>query len=676
MNRLATDSSSVGSKAKGASAPFLRSGYASQTSAVDGPAIPDDRLTVALVMLGAAIWLASRPYLGIRHDATLYFGQVLLHGWVPALQNDPFFAAGSQDRFSIYSSLISAVYSVCGVAATHQLAVLGTQAASATAVWFILRRWVDRRWSAAGVLALACLSPFYGAGFVFSYGEPFLTARSFAEPLTLWGVVLLLAGHRLLAAGLLIAAASWHPLMAAPAICTAIVFAVLSHRRWLFLPFTLAAIVLGLALAGLPPWDGLLRRYDPYWWSLVEQANPNCLISKWQGRDLMIAAVDAALMCAAVGATTPNSRERRWLVASLIAGGTLLLLSLIGADGLHLRLITGLQLWRALWLWHLLAVSFAPWLIWRYYKLHEPFGPAVAASLAGAVYASHTIAVSASFAYIVCAALFGLALSKSPSSNRRLVTFLQASLCLGIAGLWLFHARDLSDLIKIRATETAPTSFYIELLIDPVTVAIFCVATVKLLNTVSGTPMAACVVTATLAVLAAVQWDRRDDLARALETHWLAEHPFARHIPVKSTVYWPDGLPAIWGWLQRSSHYSSLQNAGTLFNRGTAEILGPRREAYRKIDEASKQCRNGALFAMDVQALRGCARPNEALITELCTGAEHPDFMVFRSRVGTSIEPLASWRVDSDSNRSTDFYLYACRQFNTAGQPSATSPSP
>ena len=88
--------------------------------------------------------------------------------------------------------------------------------------WFSAAAWLLR-----GVLSgpyywlalvfVAVLPGGYGAFGIFAYGEPFLTARIWAEPAALLAVACILRGRRIAAVVSLAFAAAMHPVMAFPA---------------------------------------------------------------------------------------------------------------------------------------------------------------------------------------------------------------------------------------------------------------------------------------------------------------------------------------------------------------------------------------------------------------------------------------------------------------------------
>ncbi len=143
--------------------------------------------TVALI----ACWIATRPYLGIVHDALLYAAQAL-HGMGGGqFGDDLFFAYGSQDSFTLFSFLYRPLISTMGIARAHlAMTVLG-QALWLAGLLMVLRAaYPDRKKFLAATAASALAYAGYGGFNVFQYGEGFATARLFAEALVLGAMAL------------------------------------------------------------------------------------------------------------------------------------------------------------------------------------------------------------------------------------------------------------------------------------------------------------------------------------------------------------------------------------------------------------------------------------------------------------------------------------------------------
>lgn len=620
------------------------------------PALP--RARHALLLLAVAGWmLAAQPYRGVWHDGILYLGQALKASQVPGLAQDLFFASGSQDRYSVYARVVAPLYALLGPLTTHVLAVLLSWTLMAGAVWMLLRplapRWQVASW---GLLAFMVVSPIYGGGWVFGYAEPFLTARTVAEPLLLWSLVALLRARLLAVAGLQGAALLFHPLMALPVILATGCQLALQDRRWWWLLSALPLAMLAGA-AGIAPWDGLLKRYDPAWWSLIGAVNAKVLLQNWPLQDWLTLALDLAVLLA-VARLRPQDGWTRLLHAVVITNVALFTVALLFAEGLQLVLLTQLQLWRAHWIAHLFAVIVSPWLAMRLWS-QGGLWPACACALALALLNAHVRGAHglASAGLLVFTALLAWRMRKVSSSIRWLVC---GCILLCIAGISVAQLRDVLVMQGWQNPLAGWGASAMMLLSFP-TVAMAGFAALWLLayRTRIGWALAAAASVALFA-FAAANWDQRPDLARAVESRPPTPHPFAAHLPPQATVYWPGQLLPVWGLLERRSHYAPQQGSGMLFNRGNAMAFGARREQYRDINEDQAQCRQSALLLRDREALTSCNAPTLPRLAALCRSSDPPDFVVLPEHHAQS--PLATWQAPARRDPPHTFALHSCRQ--------------
>lgn len=608
-------------------------------------------------LLAIAGWmLAAHPYWGLWHDGTLYFGQVLRHSRVPQLAQDLFFASGSQDRYSVYAHVVKPLYALVGQPVAHMAGVLCSWTLMGGGVLALLR--ALQPWPLAslwGLLAFAVCAPIYGGGWVFGYAEQFLTARSFAEPLLLWSLVALLRQRMALTAALLAAALAFHPLQTLPVLVVIWCYLVQAERRWLWALALLPLVAAGGA-AGIPPWDGLLRRYDPYWWSLVDAVNTQVLPMNWSAMDAVTVVLDLAVI-AAVARLRPPDPLARLLHAVTLA--TLLLFGacLVLVDGLHLVLATQLQLWRVHWIAHLLAIILAPWLVVQLWK-RGGLWPASACALVLALLNSHIGSPHGVGAVLPWVAVSALALTVrhvSPTTSRLVC----ASIAVGVALLSAARLATVLELQSWQFPEAGWGGLFLLASSFP-TIAMPAFAGLLALQQRGRTGMAmAAALSALLLLTVVMQWDQRSDLARATEA---ASHPppLAARIPVDATVYWPGALAPVWGLLERSSHFAPQQGSGMLFHRHNALAFGERRETYRGISEDYAQCRNGAMMAKDLKALNDCEMPARHRLETLCRAPDHPGFLLLPERLRPA--PLDSWQIPVNRQPPQHRFLYACSQ--------------
>ena len=609
-----------------------------------------------LVGLAAmALYLLARGYEGLQHDGILYSAQALVRGRVPALRADPFFSGGSQDAFSLYPLLIAPLYELWGLAFTHQALLLLGLAATALALLALLRELKLQACIPWGLLAVAVLSPMYGGMRIFSYAEPFLTARTLAEPLVLLSLLASLRARLVPAFALQALALTLHPLMTLPALVVTWLMAVMRDRRWLW-ALALLPLLLLLGYRGVSPLDRLLQFYDPAWWALVDGVNKQVVPTNWELRDAWYALTDIGLLVFAFGLLEPRSPGRRLLAALLIATALLLATSLIGTVLLHSVLITQIQPWRVLWLTHLLACALAPFVLWQCWRRDGLWRLTAAFIVLVLLDGQSSIGYGGPL-LLGCLLSAGLAFIGVDVSR----TVLRGLLGLCILGSVAYSITHLAWQLD-RIAWLQPTAGLVTRLARTAAEPLLAVMLAALLAWLALRGAAARRVALALGVtavgLAIAAWDRRDELARLTESP-PARPPFTELIPVGATVYWPDHLAAIWVLLGRASHYSRHQAAGMLFNQRTAQTFAPLREAYKPIDAAREQCETGAALGGAPQMLAACATPRLDLVVQLCNQPAHPDFMIFGTPL--PLPPLSTWSVDQ-----ARFSLYACRQFQAA----------
>lgn len=623
----------------------------------------ESRLRWLAAALAVAAWmLLAHPYEGLRHDGVLYFGQALMHSSVPALSHDVFFVAGSQDRYSIYAHLMVPLYKHLGRTATHVVVLMSTWALLAGAVYALLRRFEPTGpFSLWGLLAFAVISPVYGGGWVFSYGEPFVTARNFSEPLLLWSLVALLHNKRVLCVSLQVLAALFHPLMALPIIAVNWYYLVETDRRWLWLLATVPAALLAAA-AGISPWDGLLKTYDPYWWSLLETGNHHLLMGNWNTVDWQTVALDLAVLLA-VTRLRPPDVWTRLIYAVVVTLVAFLGLTAVAVDLWQSVLLTQLQLWRAHWIAHLLAIALSPWLLAALWRM-DGLWKVSACALGLALLNSH-IGTDHGLAALGLWGLSSLGAWRLHRVRRTTVWLACACILVGVVGLSFYQLDGLMQLQAWKFPDAPWTDRLITFAAFPTIVAPCFAGLLHLGQSRHGTWMAAALGTVLLLASLAC-WDQRLDLHKAVDSTARTPHPFASHIPAEATVFWPNELAPVWGLLERPSHYSQQQGAGVLFNRDTALIYGPRREMYRLITEDRARCVSGALLARDRVALASCDMPAPGRLATLCRQHDGPEFVVLRGRLKTA--PLATWSPPARRELPQSYSLYACSQLTTQEQ--------
>ncbi|RTL44288.1 MAG: hypothetical protein EKK53_08440 [Burkholderiales bacterium] len=618
---------------------------------------PDARarhlLPGALAVLAA--WMLVHPYAGIRHDGVLYLGQVLHHLGLGDLHRDVFFAHGSQQDWSLYSRLMAPLYERAGIAQVSLLVLVPAHAATAVAMWMLLRP-LDRELRWAGFMSLALMQHIYGGIGAMSFGENFLTARTLAEPLSLWALVAMQAARPAWAVAALGGAAALHPLVALPALAVCWLLACARDRRWIGLAL-LALPALALAAAGVAPFAALLRRYSPTWWALVDEVNAMVVLSHWDETDWQSVVFDFAVLLAAWRLVGGGLGRLAACIAAAVAG--LLLTAALGADLLHAVLLTQLQLWRGLWLAHALALLLLPAVLLALWRT-GPNGPAAALALAVMATAAslHTptlLPVAAWAGGHLLMTRLGTPLS---GPVRRLSQAVSAGLILALGALtfrllWQTPADETAYLDISLAGKVA--------MAWPLAIGLAVAALLRHWPSHRAAQAAGWALAAGALLLSLQQWDRRSAWIRTVEAGLHVPHPFQAHIPPGAQVYWHADFSAAWPLLKRPSFYAKAQGAGLLFNEATAEDFGARWRLLAPLRQRRERCEAlRDLASAHPPGDASCAALQEADVSMLCQRADL-DFVISPNSFMRA--PIAHWSVPGAQADLQHHYLYACSQF-------------
>ena len=171
-------------------------------------------IIVSIFLILISMWMLNHPYKGIFHDSKLYTLQALSHIEPEIFRNDLFLRNDSQDNYTVFSPLYAYLIKLTNVSAANIILFI---------IGHIL--WFFSAYLIAGLLnkgplkfialALAVAMPsYYGAKFIFSYGEPFLTPRIFSEAFVLFSIFFALKNRFILCAILLVMGFLMHPIVA------------------------------------------------------------------------------------------------------------------------------------------------------------------------------------------------------------------------------------------------------------------------------------------------------------------------------------------------------------------------------------------------------------------------------------------------------------------------------
>ncbi len=305
-----------------------------------------------------SIWLLNRFYRGIVHDSRIYLGRAVADLDPHGLGREPTFQYDGQTDHTIFSHLVTPLVGAFGPSATSMgVALFALLVWLAAATW-LANRLMPKRLVPAALICAAVLPAVYGPFEIFSFGEALATPRGFAEAGVLAGLAALLSGRRLLCGALLLSAAAFHPIMAAPGF--GVLFLVLAQedRRWWGLAPVglLAGLVAGVLHLG--PAKALFSVYDPAWLTVMHRRNGFLFLADWPLAAWCGAALPAVTL--AIAALVVKGRVRIVATSALVAAAASLGASFVLSDLSGSLLIGQLQLWRALWIVQVLAVLLTP----------------------------------------------------------------------------------------------------------------------------------------------------------------------------------------------------------------------------------------------------------------------------------------------------------------------------
>lgn len=618
------------------------------------PSAPRHLDIIAGGLLGLAIILLIHRYPGINHDSSLYLGQAMHRLWPNIFQHDLFFAYGSQDSFTLMPWVVSKLHPHLSFPDIFLIGTLLSLLLFAFSAWYFLARILPREQRYWAWLAALCLPGVYGVIRVFTYGEPFFTARPVAEGLTLLALGLM-ARKRLLPALLCVAAAALlHPLQAIGAMLIVWPWLVLHDRRWLHLAW-LALPVLALGFTHIKPFNGLFLQIDALWMKDLADFTRQLFITHWYTVDLANLAFDILMLCYA--SWRLRNAFGHWCMAGLIGLLLGVVASLVLVDVLHLLLPAALQLWRAQWLAHLLANAAVGVLLFQDLKSG---GDAKRAS----VLALATLMACTGFlwTWIPVFALYATWPVISPRMTSKFRITLMGLCIAMLLGVFIFHVADewlpfrlAHYRLDLYAIDRRIIAFPLLALGLPLLGLYLWELCPRGWQQAGLTGLAL-----VLVVLGVARWDARSPVARALEARSFSPDLFGASLPADAQVFWDLPMyPAVWVALKRADYFSPWQLAGSVFNRGTPQEGRLRLERIRPVIEEDMYCQDRSVPLKE----REHCRISEASLRQACGPGPNspPDYLVLPYRQDQS--PLGQWSVIDPvtGEAATTFWLYACR---------------
>ena len=598
----------------------------------------------AAVLVLVAALLLSHPFTGIRHDGILYAGDALARLQPGQFHDDLYFLFGSQGRFTLLPAFYAALIAAFGFGGGTMVGLL-----LAFALYVAATLWVVT-WLAPASLRVACVLAvtlgwtLYGGERVFAYSEPFLTARSFAEPVVLLAMGCMVRG-RFVAAGLaLLAGLVIHPLIASCGVLVLWVVLVQGDRRWLWLAVVGAAVLTLLGVLAIGPFADVFTRYDDAWLALVQEANGHAFVLRWTPNDFGIVVFDTVCLWFAWRAAE-RPAHRALIVAVVVVGlGATAASALLVDVGLN-PFFGKLQIWRALWLMQWFAiVGLVPVgvRLWR----RDAQGRVVACLLAIAWMAPYTLVPGPVGLIAVAIEVFRTRATITKVTLRIVET---VTVLVACSIVFQYEARvvKLGLLLDQSARQMVAQALTMNLVVLAGAVGFFVVRR-RIGRLAPVLAVVACVGAFGL-------WDQRPVWTRTLESQPLDRHIWSDVVEPDAKVYWYRDMIAPWILMGHANYYTQQQGSGAVFSRAMIVELEKRRRIAGMLDMQEQICR----VMNNLNAKANSCEPDVAATEAICVEGG-VDYVVLQSTL-EGAEPVARYATGVVENGyEKRFYLYRC----------------
>jgi len=628
---------------------------------------PDILSTAVLLTLIAALWLATRPYPGIVHDARFYMVQALRELDPGRFADDLYFRFGSQDQFTLFTKLYSPVVSILGIGTTGIVFTVVGQLLWVSGLLYLASGLIqDRIYALVAVAAAIALPSTYT---LFGYGEPFITPRLFAEALTMVALGCLLRRRAGWAFVVLVLSMTLHPLTTIPGLAIAFVYLAAARPLWWIIGTSAAIVAIGLSVGAVPPFGNLHSTFDPVWFAIVKVRDAQCFITVWPAD--AYCRMLATIILATLVFVFAEAKERRFLASALVIGIGGLASTLVGADVVHNVFITEIQPWRAMWLLTVIAYLSVVSLFVRL-----P-GEGDSAELTKLMFliALGSLLASRFFPAAICSAtpMMFVASGTSiwqrwtrkqlPSLVRAICVIAVAATCATTALFVFFGFKTLleqwPDEFRLRASSFALVAAALGLMTIQVTQVRQ--QTQRLMRPWGLLAIA-------LVPLALLIWDQREPWTKFVESADSIPDSLAAALPENGSVYWEGGVELLWLRLKRPSYFSCAQGTGAVFFRDTAVNFEHRAESFgslRTLDfDISDLCpsldQTEKLDRTPENLKAVCAREPGLDYLVLIEPIKNTASKIWISHVLLKIEKITKDKAQLVTYQTDRFYIYSC----------------
>jgi hypothetical protein len=531
-----------------------------------------------MTLLITAVWLATRPYVGVIHDSRFYTVQALNALLPGRFAQDLYFLYGSQDEFTIFGLAYQPLLASLGIAKAALLLTIAGQCAWVGGLtYFAGGLFGDRRTTLVAVLLAVALP----GGVLLNYGEQFLTPRLFAESLTLWALGSMQRGKQLRALVILGLSVFIHPIMTLPGLATLFLYNAARRRIWWLAAAFAIVVSLGLAYWNVQPFARLLVSFDPAWLAIVRERDFFSFLAKWTASEWLKTCNVFAL--AVLGLWVARPRERfLFLVILLVAVGGLAL-TLIGGDLLHNVLLTDAQQYRATWLLAVVAnLLVAPLLLNIRWRVTSPLIIVALVAAGVLLVVTQFIGAGGYFFATPAVASAGLLIVLDRSRDRPFPTMTRVVCwCLLITWCGISFGvvyEYLAWIENLRPGHGWQMTFGAALTLAALAAGAnyFRDAHGGSVTTASHLAMLATV----LVALSLARWDQRTGWTKFIEATTAPPASLTSLLPDDGPIYWEGDVRVPWFVLRRPSYFSCGQGTGAMFFRGTAVTYAHRRNSF------------------------------------------------------------------------------------------------
>ena len=597
-----------------------------------------------MALLVAAVLLLSHPFTGVRHDGTLYAGDALARLMPGEFQKDLYFYFGSQGRFTVLPSAYAWLIATFGLGSGTIVGMGLAFCLYLAATTYVVARLAPESLRLACILSVLLGWTLYGGVRIFGYSESFLTARSFAEPVVLFGVGALLRRRYLLCAVLLAIGLAVHPLVGLGGLLFAWLVLVVDDRRWLALGGVGALVIVALGLVGGGPFGDVFGRYDRQWLDLVQDVNAQAFVSEWSAFDFGIIVFNVTILWF-VARVVDDGRLRSFVTAIVVAGLGATAFSYVAVDLLHSSFFGKLQVWRVLWLLQWSAMATLPLALYALWQRGDN-GRVVALLLALGWMAPFSVAPALVALFVMAVDAFRTRFTISRTTTRLVGGVVALAACI-IAVQYEVRVLTVGNQLGQSVGTIAGQALAMNLVLFAAALAAW-----KFLPRLGwGGPVVALVVfCASLSV-----WDQRGSWTRKLESYPVGTHIWPGLIEPDATVYWYRDLIAPWVLLGHGNYYTQQQASGAVFSRDMVVELDRRRKVTGILDFQEQICR----MMNALSEKQGSCEPDSAAVKTVCDEGKI-DYVVLQSSLENA-KPLADFSTGVVENGyEKKFFLYRC----------------